>query len=102
MSVFVFSGIVHEYTVYITFNQFSGDQIKFFFLQGLAVFIEHALKQQFHQLCTSKSIGFLFTFIFNGITLGYFIKPWIVYFKRQQTLKYSLIDFLIRNLLNQY
>ncbi len=98
MCVFLFSGIMHEYTVYITFNEFSGDQIKFFLLQGLAVLIENLFK---HQLYIPKSIGFLLTFIFNGITAGYFLKPWIPYFHRNQTLKYSLIDFIIRNLFDK-
>jgi hypothetical protein len=82
---------------FIATEKFSGDQIKFFFLQGLAVLIEHALKQQFPQLYIPKSIGFLLTFIFNGLTSGYFLKPWIPYFNKKQTLKYSLINFMIRN-----
>jgi len=101
MCVFLLSGVMHEYMVYITFDKFSGDQIKFFFLQGLAVLIEYTLKQQFSQLSIPKSIGFLLTFIFNGITAGYFLKPWIPYFHRNQTLKYSLIDFIIRNLFDK-
>jgi hypothetical protein len=101
MSVFLFSGIIHEYMVYITFNKFSGDQIKFFFLQSLAVIIEYVLKQKFNQLFIPNSIGFLLTFIFNSITSGYFLKPWIPYFKEKQTLKYSLIDFIIRNLFDK-
>jgi hypothetical protein len=102
MCVFLFSGIIHEYIVYITFNKFSGDQIKFFLLQGLAVVIEHALKHQFKQLYIPKPIGFLLTFVFNGITAGYFAQPWISYFRRKNTFKYSFIDFVIRNLFDKY
>jgi len=98
MSVFLFSGVIHEYLVYITFNKFSGDQLKFFFLQGLAVLIEYGVKQKCNQLSIPNSIGFLLTFIFNSITSGYFLKPWIPYFKEKQTLKYSLTNFIVRNL----
>jgi hypothetical protein len=99
MCVFFFSGVIHEYIVYITFGKFSGDQIKFFLFQGLAVLIEHAFK---HQLHIPKPISFLLTFIFNGITAGYFIQPWLSLFIKKQTLKYSLIDFVKRNLFNKY
>jgi hypothetical protein len=101
MCVFFFSGIIHEYTVYITFRKFSGDQLKFFLLQGLAVVIEYALKRQFGQINIPKSIMFLLTFVFNGITAGYFIKPWISYFDKNQKLKYSFIDFTMCYLFNK-
>ncbi|CAF1687329.1 unnamed protein product, partial [Adineta ricciae] len=77
MCVFLFSGVTHEYFVYITFEKFSGDQITFFLCQGIAVVVEHALKQQFPQLYIPKPVGLLFTFIFNGITAGYFLRPYI-------------------------
>ncbi len=94
MCVFLFSGVIHEYIIYITFKKFSGDHMKFFFLQGLAVLIEYRLK---HQLALPKPISFLLTFIFNGITAGYLIQAWLPYFIRKQLLKYSLTDFIIRN-----
>lgn len=102
MCVFLFSGIIHEYMDYITFNKFSGNQIKFFLLQGSAVVIERILKHQFRHVSIPKPIGFLLTFVFNGITAGYFIQPWIPYFCRKHTLKYSFIDFLMRNLFDKY
>ncbi|CAF1288459.1 unnamed protein product [Adineta steineri] len=102
MCVFLVSGIMHEYTVYITLNKFSGDQIKFFLLQGLAVLIESAFKQQFPQFYISKPIGCVLTFIFNGITAGYFIQPWIPFFCDKKILKYSFINFVIRNLFYRY
>lgn len=98
MCVFLFSGLMHEYVVYVTINQFSGDQIKFFLLQGLVVLVEHTFKHQFDQLSIPNSMSFLLIFIFNGITSGYFLRPWIIYFKRKETLKYSLINFIIQHL----
>lgn len=95
MSVFLFSGIVHEYIDYITFNKISGNPMKFFFLQGLAVLIEHIFKQIFPRLYIPKFIGFICTLIFNGITAGYFLKPWIVYLKIYPTSKYSFIRILL-------
>ncbi|CAF1374590.1 unnamed protein product [Adineta steineri] len=102
MCVFLVSGIMHEYTVYITLNKFSGDQIKFFLLQGFAVLIESAVKQQSPQFYIPKPIGFFLTFIFNGITAGYFIQPWIPFFYDKKILKYSFINFVIRNLFYKY
>ena len=100
MCVFLVSGLMHEYTAYITFNQVSGDQMKFFIFQGSAVLIEQVFKRQFPQLSLPKSLSFLLTFLFNGITSGYFLKPWIAFFKQYPTLKYSFVDFLRRSLLN--
>ncbi len=100
MCVFLFSGIVHEYMDYITFNKISGNPMKFFFLQGFAVLIEHIFKQIFPRLYIPKFIGFIFTFLFNGITVGYFLKPWIVYLKKNPTLKlkYSFVEILLIHL----
>ncbi|CAF3632010.1 unnamed protein product [Rotaria sp. Silwood1] len=102
MCVFLFSGIVHEYYTYVAFSKFSGNQIIFFLLQGLAVCIEYILKRQFHQIYIPKSISFLLTFIFNGITAGYFMQPWISYFVKRQAFKYSLMNLIIRILSDKY
>ncbi|UJR09467.1 hypothetical protein I4U23_013705 [Adineta vaga] len=102
MCVFLFSGLIHEYFVYITFNKFSGDQIKFFLYQGFAVVIEHAFKQQFPHLYIWKPFGFILTFVFNGIIASYFLQPWIPFFQRKHAFKYSLINLVIRNILNKY
>lgn len=100
MCVFLVSGLMHEYTAYVTFNQISGDQMKFFIFQGSAVLIEQICQRQFPQVFIPKSLSFLLTFLFNGITSGYFLKPWIAFFRPYPTLKYSFVDFLRRNLLN--
>ena len=102
LCVFLFSGIIHEYAVYITFGTASGDQIKFFVIQGAAVSLEYVLKYQFHLFHIPNSISFLFTFIFNGITAGYFIQPWVSYFNTKQTFQYSLIGFIMRNFFETY
>ncbi|CAF2791469.1 unnamed protein product [Rotaria sp. Silwood2] len=102
MCVFLFSGIVHEYYTYVAFEKFSGDQIIFFLLHGLAVCIEYLFKRQFHQVYIPKSIGFLLTFIFNGITAGYFMQPWISYFVKRQAFKYSLMNLIVRILSDKY
>lgn len=96
MCVFLFSGLMHEYVIYITIHKFSGDQMKFFLLQGLAVVLEHAIKPQINTLSMPKFLSFILTFLFNGITSGYFLRPWITYFKKREILKFSLINFLIR------
>lgn len=96
MCVFLFSGIIHEYNVYVTFEKFSGYQIAFFLLQGFAVCIEYTIKHKFRRIVIPKSIGFLITFIFNGITASYFMQPWLPFFSQKQTFKYSLLELLIR------
>jgi hypothetical protein len=95
--IFVFSGIMHEYFVYVTFRTLSGDQLIFFVLQGLAVIVEYLLKHILRRIHVPKTIGFIITFVFNGLTAGYFIQPWLSYFNRRQKLKYSVIDFVLRN-----
>ena len=92
VSVFIFSGFIHEYFVYVSFHRFTGDQITFFAIHGLAVIIEAILKHLIHPYRIPKSIGFLLTFVFNGLTAGLFIKPWLVYFNQKQTLKYSFVN----------
>jgi hypothetical protein len=94
--IFIFSGLMHEYFVYVTFQKFSGDQVMFFFIQGLAVLVETVLKHLLRRYHVPKSAGFVITFIFNGITAGYFIQPWISYFNQKQKLKYSVVDLLMR------
>ena len=88
---------MHEYFVFITFNEISGDQMKFFIFQGLAVLTEYALRYYFQHLAIPNAVGFLFTLIFNGITSGYFLKPWIVCFQQNPKLKYSFIDFIVQS-----
>lgn len=100
MCVFLFSGLIHEYTAYIVLEQASGDQMKFFVLQGLAVLIEQIFHRQFPRLILPRSLCFLLMFFFNGITSGYFLRPWIVHFQTYPTLKYSWVDFLRRRLWN--
>ena len=93
MCVFVFSGLMHEYTAYVVLHQISGDQMKFFILQGSAVLIEQLFKQRCRQWILPKPLAFLFMFFFNGITSGYFLRPWIVHLQTYPKLRYSWIDF---------
>ena len=95
--IFIFSGLMHEYFVYVTFHKFSGDQVTFFVIQGLAVLVEAVLKHLLRPYQVPRSAGFVITFTFNGITAGYFIQPWISYFNQRQKLKYSVVDLLVRN-----
>lgn len=90
---------MHEYFVYVTFHKFSGDQVTFFVIQGLAVLVEAVLKHLLRRYQVPRSAGFVITFIFNGITAGYFIQPWISYFNQRQKLKYSVVDLVMRNVL---
>ena len=90
---------MHEYFVFVTFHKFSGDQVIFFFVQGLAVLVETALTRLLRRYHVPNSVGFVITFIFNGITAGYFIQPWLTYFNQKQKLKYSVIDLFLRNVL---
>ena len=100
MCVFLFSGITHEYYVYITFGNFTGDQITFFLCQGVAVVLEHALKRKYPQLYMPKPVGLLFTFVFNGITAGYFLRPYMGFFSRRYIFKYSLINLIVQWLIS--
>lgn len=96
--VFFFSGVVHEYFVYVTFGKISGDQIMFFVIQGLAVIVEYLMRRALHGRHVPNLLGFIVTFLFNGLTAGYFIQPWISYFNQGQKLKYSVIDAMLRKL----
>lgn len=96
LCVFIFSGLVHEYPVYIVWNRLSGSQMQFFVCQGLAVIAEHALRHRFPRAYVPKPVGWALTFVFNGITAGYFLQPWMAYFEQKHLSQYSLIHTLLR------
>ncbi|CAF0955621.1 unnamed protein product [Didymodactylos carnosus] len=90
MAVFLFSGIIHEYIVYGAFQIITGEQLLFFTMQGIAVNIEHVLVKKCN-VTMPNWLGFLLTFLFNGITGIYFVRPWVKSL-RLIKMKFSIID----------
>lgn len=91
--VFLVSGIVHEYYIFVAFGRITGDQLKFFLVQSFFVILEKRIEKK---IFSSKIFGFCLTFILNGLTASFFIEPWIEFFGRGETLKYSLFVPLLK------
>lgn len=77
LCVFIFSGFIHEYIAFVSMRQITGDQMKFFLLQGLSVLVEQYLKQRFN---LTNSFCLILTWFWMIFTSKYFFRPWLIYF----------------------